>query len=119
RREFASGRCDSQLLCPELALQTGRGAGAEYSHALQAHGDWRDRDCLRGTLRAGTLKNARHRARCQPGGLRQVAGGSGGGETITWSQWRTRTRTLLRVSFGNTFSASITKSLGFSISSWH
>ena len=67
---------------PAPAFQAGYGAGLEHSHALQADGDWRIRDCLRRTLRAGSLQDARHGPRRQPGGFRQVAGGTGGGETI-------------------------------------
>ena len=67
---------------PQPALQAGRGSGTEYSHALQADADWRIRNCLRRTLRAWALQDARHGPRRQPGGFRQVAGGTGGGETI-------------------------------------
>ena len=40
------------------------------------------RDRLRRTLRPGALQDARHAEGSQPGGLRQVAGRQGGGETI-------------------------------------
>ena len=103
---------------PQSALQAGRGSGAEDPHALQADGDWRVRDCLRRTVRAWALQDARHGPRRQPGGFRQVAGGTGGGETIKWRPRLRFTRTLLRASSGNTFSASITKSSAFSITFW-
>ena len=58
----------------------------------------------------------------QPGRIRQMDGDTGGGEAITWRPRfaaRDRTRTQPRkASSANTFSASITKSSAFSITSW-
>ncbi len=73
---------DPQLLHSCHALQAGRRSRLDDPHALHSHQTRRLRDCLRRALRPGTLQDARHLEGRQPGGLRQVAGRQGGGETI-------------------------------------
>ena len=51
-------------------------------HIPDADGDWRIRNSLRRIMRTRSLQDARHGTRRQPGRFRQVAGGTGGGETI-------------------------------------
>ncbi len=118
RSEFAVGGCDPQLFCAFVALQAGCGAWTEHSHAFQADG-----------RSASTKLPAPNSAawgitKCTAwytSSARKIS-------TSGWrhgrrrnNKWRPRlrfTRTLLRVSFENTFSASITKSLASNISFW-
>src|SRR5262249_10939043 len=104
-------------------IQARRGARPGDPHAFHADYPRGLRDYLRRALWPWSLQNARHDKGGQPGRVRQVAGGTGGGEAITWLPGNslhtklTHTRHL-KDSFASGFSVSIIKSSGFSTIFW-